>query len=54
MEENDIKAGDEIIFDGCRWGYVEEVHEDGLLVTDQDGGDHDLDFGRVTDHTKKS
>jgi preprotein translocase subunit YajC len=48
MKEKEIKVGTEVVFDGCRWGIVEAIDEDGhLIVIDQDGGDHDLAPGRV-------
>ena len=45
--QEEIKVGQAVIFDGMVWGMVEEVFEDGLLVIDQDGGDHLIDFGRI-------
>lgn len=47
MKENEIKVGCEIVCQACGWAIVEEVFEDGCFVMDQDGGDHEIDFGNI-------
>ena len=47
--ENEIQIGQTLIFDGCRWGIVDEVYEDSFVVIDQEGGDHEITASRV-DH----
>jgi len=48
---NDI--GCEVVFDGCRWGIVDDVTEDGrYIVVDQDGGEHELARDRIDDITR--
>lgn len=43
----EIEVGCELVCDVCGWAIVEEVLEDGLIVMDQDGGDHEIDFGNI-------
>jgi len=46
-------VGCEVVFDGCRWGIVEEVTEDGhFLVVDQDGGEWELPRDRIDSITR--
>lgn len=43
----EITTGTEIICQVCGWAIVEEVFEDGCFVMDQEGGDHEIDFGNI-------
>ena len=46
----DIKIGSELIFDGNKWGIVDDVTNDGMyIVVDKDGEEHTMTGDRV-DH----
>lgn len=47
----DLK-GCEIVFDGCRWGIVDEDLGQSCIVCDQDGGDHLIAKSRIDSVTK--
>ena len=41
------EVGQEITFDGGRWGIVDVVVDDMIWVLDQDGGEHELTEARI-------
>ena len=47
--------GCECVFDGCRWGIIEDVTPLGrFIVMDQDGGDWEISGSRINNITKMS